>query len=444
MHFEVDVETKKDLAIFPRFKGDVSVFDFFNHTSTTGGRELLELLLDCPINDKYEITNRISTIRYLRHSHIKFSLNKSQLDLIEHYLNLDTPPLTDHLIYAILDRSSNLFSKSNTYYLICQGLLYLRQHFQSLYASVRLIRSADVPEFFLQLRLELEQLMSLPEFSSFFGSGNKNFSFRNINRFDNLIRNKEKKRIQNLLHFTYFLDVYISAAKAAEINHFSFPVITDSIKPELNITGLFHPLVKHPVTNDFKLQAKQNICFVSGANMSGKSVFMKSIGLCIYLSHIGFPVPAASLETSLFNGLYSTINRGDNINKGYSHFYSEVKRIKETIQLIEKQKKILVICDELFHGTNIQDAYDASLLITAGFAKIKNSLFFISTHITELAKELEKDDGVCFKCFTSRMESNKPFYDYKLMDGVSSDRFGLMLIKNEKIMELIDQIILDN
>lgn len=444
MHFEVDTYTKKDLSIFPRFKGDYSIFDLYNHTLTTGGKELLELLLDSPINDKYEIVNRISTIKFLRYSQIKFQLNKNRLELIEHYLNLDIPSLTNSPAHALLDWSANFFKKSNDYYLIRAGLACLRQHLQSLYASVRLIRSSDVPEFFLQLRLELEELAAIPEFKPFFKSGDKKFSFRDINRFDYFIRSKEKRRIKNLLHFTYFLDVYISIAKSAELSGLSFPIITDSIQPELNILGLFHPLVKHPVSNDFRLQNKQNLCFVSGANMSGKSVFMKSVGLCVYLSHVGFPVPAVALETSLFNGLYSTINSSDHIDKGYSHFYSEVKRIKETVKVIEKQRKILVICDELFHGTNAQDAYDASLLITSGFSKIKNSLFFISTHITELARELKNNEGVCFKCFTSRIEADQPFYDYKLMDGVSSDRFGLTIIQNEKIMEIIDQIILEN
>ncbi len=174
--------------------------------------------------------------------------------------------------------------------------------------------------------------------------------------------------------------------------------------------------------------------------MSGKSTFLKSVGLCIYLSHIGFPVPAISMETSAFNGLYSTINISDNIEKGYSHYYSEVKRVKDIALMIKEKKRVFVIFDELFRGTNVKDAYEATLLIISGFTKIKDSLFIISTHIIEVGKELEKLQGPIFKCFNSRLEGEKPIYNYELIEGISSDRLGLTILRNEKILELIEEI----
>ena len=175
--------------------------------------------------------------------------------------------------------------------------------------------------------------------------------------------------------------------------------------------------------------------------MAGKSTFLKSMGVCVYLAHIGFPVPACAMTCSVFRGLYSTINISDDIEKGYSHYYREVKRVKEVVLKIKDEKHVFVLFDELFRGTNVKDAYDATLMVTCGFVKIKTSLFFISTHIVEVGEELEKLEGTCFRCFRSHLKDGKPQYDYKLEEGISSERLGLTIVENEKIMEVIDEIV---
>jgi DNA mismatch repair protein MutS len=161
----------------------------------------------------------------------------------------------------------------------------------------------------------------------------------------------------------------------------------------------------------------------------------------IYLSHLGFPVPAKKMTTSLFDGLFTTINLTDNLNIGYSHFYSEVKRVKDLVTKINTDKKLFIIFDELFRGTNVKDAYDASLMIISALAKIKDNLFFISTHILEVAETLDQKDLIMFSCFESDLKDQQPVYDYKLKDGISKERIGLLIIKNEKIPEILDQII---
>jgi len=174
--------------------------------------------------------------------------------------------------------------------------------------------------------------------------------------------------------------------------------------------------------------------------MAGKSTFLKSVGLCCYLAHLGFPVPASKMETSVFSGLITTINLSDDVTKGYSHFYSEVKRVKNTALSIKEKKKILAIFDELFRGTNVKDAYDASLMITSAFAKIKQCAFFISTHIVEIAEELKNEGNIVFKYFESDVVNETPIYSYKLVNGVSAERHGLRIVKNEKIVEILEGI----
>jgi DNA mismatch repair ATPase MutS len=174
--------------------------------------------------------------------------------------------------------------------------------------------------------------------------------------------------------------------------------------------------------------------------MAGKSTFLKSVGLMIYLSHIGFPVPAKKLKTSVYNGIVTTINLSDNLNLGYSHFYSEVNRIKETILKIKEKEKLFIIFDELFRGTNVKDAFDASLLIIKSFAKIPNSTFFISTHITEVADKIKDISNIHFRFFDSKLINNVPTYAYKLENGISYERMGMYILKHEKIIEILDSI----
>jgi DNA mismatch repair protein MutS len=79
----------------------------------------------------------------------------------------------------------------------------------------------------------------------------------------------------------------------------------------------------------------------------------------------------------------------DNIAKGESYFFNEVQRIKNTIYKINDGKKWLVLIDELFKGTNVQDAMKCSLTVIKGLIKIRNSLFILSTHLYEIGRRAE-------------------------------------------------------
>ena len=222
---------------------------------------------------------------------------------------------------------------------------------------------------------------------------------------------------------------------------FSLPEYDSETQTVFDVVDGFHPFLSSPVKNSFSFNQESNLCFVTGPNMSGKSTFLKTMGLMIYLSHVGFPVPAKSLKTSILNGLFTTINLTDNMNLGYSHFYSEVKRVKDLALKIKPGGRFLIIFDELFRGTNVKDAYDASLMIIAALAKIRNNIFFISTHILEIAETIENKDTIMFRCFGSELINQQPIYDFKLKEGISEERIGLLIIKNEGILHILDEII---
>ena len=90
--------------------------------------------------------------------------------------------------------------------------------------------------------------------------------------------------------------------------------------------------------------------------MAGKSAFMKSFGVAVYMAHMGFPVAAEMMEFTVQDGLYTSINVSDNLNMGYSHFYAEVLRVKFVASEVAAGKNMVIILDELFKGTNVKDA----------------------------------------------------------------------------------------
>ncbi|ULT41595.1 hypothetical protein KRR40_44525 [Niabella defluvii] len=105
--------------------------------------------------------------------------------------------------------------------------------------------------------------------------------------------------------------------------------------------GLYHPSLKNPVGNDVSMDASQNLIFLTGANMAGKSTFLRSLSTALYIAHMGFPVAAKAMEFSVLDGIYTTINLPDNLGIGASHFYVEVLRVKKMAQELRTGQSFL-------------------------------------------------------------------------------------------------------
>jgi len=142
----------------------------------------------------------------------------------------------------------------------------------------------------------------------------------------------------------------------------------------------------------------------------------------------------------LFDGLLSNINVVDNIAKGESFFFNEVQRIKNTIAKINNGKKWLVLIDELFKGTNVQDAMKCSLTVIKGLIKMKNSLFILSTHLYEIGEELKAFPNISFKYFETIVDHDQLQFSYQLKEGISNDRIGYVILKREKVVEMLENL----
>ncbi len=136
----------------------------------------------------------------------------------------------------------------------------------------------------------------------------------------------------------------------------------------------------------------------------------------------------------------SNINVIDNIAKGESYFFNEVQRIKSTIQKVSDGKKWLILIDELFKGTNVQDAMKCSTEVIEGLLKIKNSLFILSTHLYEIGEELKKHPNISFNYFETSVEDEQLSFSYQIKEGISNDRLGYLILKKEGVVKMLQDL----
>lgn len=433
--FDIDKQTLNDLNIFDSHGSNKSVFSLFNFTGTLKGNEELMQLFQSPTTDITLINHRQELIKYLSDYKGNITFDRTNMDFVEGYLCLNTKVKYFSPIRALKSSLSYFFTPNQVYYLKQKGIgsiVNLCRELIGVFASPGITR----PELIIEFDDVILELSKYKMFGELIKQPYRKLTIFELERFDIIFRGKAFSTIKKLLSITYKIDAFYSVVLAARKHNLKMPVIT--AHRDFTIEGIFHPFLEAPIANDLSFGDGRNVCFLTGSNMAGKSTFLKSIGVAIYLAHLGLPVPVKSMKTGIWQGLVSTINLPDNLNAGYSHFYNEVLRVKQVAQVIKNKKNIFVIFDELFRGTNVKDAFDGSLSITKSFSKIADCCFVISTHIVEVAENLKQNENIIFKYLSTKMTNNKPAFTYKLMDGITAERIGMWIIENEKITEILE------
>lgn len=437
--FEIDRQTLKDLDLFA--DDGVSVYSFFSQVKTLGGQYKLKAMMETPSSDVEILCSRRDSFRFFCDKQFTLEVNKNEADFIEHYLNYNFDPLKRNFIDAAARGIKYRLSPDKDYYTITQGIAETRKLIKQLNNFYNKLQGEkDIPRAITAIGNVLSKFFAKKDIEKLLLDQRAHApGYLEVARYDNLFRKTELSALKDILKLVYELDVYITVAAAADQHGFCFPEYESSGQPHVNIIGLFHPCVNNPVPNNVVIDKEKNLCFLTGANMAGKSTYLKALGLAIYLAHIGFPVPAKQMQITVFGGLITTINLSDNINSGYSHYFSEVKRLKKVAGKVAELDNLFVVFDELFRGTNVKDAYHASLATIKALSKIKNSVFLISTHIVEIATELKEFENIAFKYFEATIANDKPVFDYQLKDGVSSETLGYFIFDKEGIVEILEQ-----
>lgn len=440
MLFEIDQQTYSDLELKPKLKETKSIFSLFAFTKSIGGKRLLEDLFNLPLCDKTEIDNRIETIRYFQNHKLAIEIDKHRLNFIELYFSQANTP--DRFLYIDpwFKWLKNKLKPQNEFYIQQRGIAYLVELFKELYHFSLSELDQKAPETIKQFQNDLYILFNDPFFQSIIQKKGKLRLSPHLHRkLDFYFRKREISNVRKILNHFYYFDVYQSLALSIEHHGFSLPEICDDSN-KYKVEGLFHPFLDDPVCNNLEFKPDERICFLTGPNMAGKSTFLKAVSISVYLAHIGFPVPAKSLKISVFNGLLTTINLSDNIKNGYSHFYNEILRIKYVAEKINRLGNLFVVFDELFRGTNVKDAYEASLAVINAFAKINSGCFAISTHIIEIAEKLNDNQARSYKYFEANLVNESPNYNYLIKDGITQERIGMYLLKKENVIEIIENL----
>ncbi len=199
------------------------------------------------------------------------------------------------------------------------------------------------------------------------------------------------------------------------------------------IDGLFHPSLKTPVKNYF--QTDQNVIVLNGANMSGKSTFLKAVSICVYLAHLGLAVPANKASLPFYTYFSVAINRSDSLQNGYSHFMTEIQNLKKVVLHAQQGIACFAVFDELFSGTNVEDAFAISKTTLKGLGQFTNSLFFVSTHIQEL-KDVSHSQLANYY-MDCQLVHQQPTFTYQLKQGWSPVQIGQLLFEKEGLNALL-------
>ncbi|MGN6421336.1 MAG: MutS-related protein [Pseudobacter sp.] len=432
--FTTDKQTTDDLNIFGKHGGE-AVFQIFNRCATRGGAMILEEWFSYPLSDVATINQRSNVIRYFAESSTPFPFHSAIFDAIEPWLaNKDERTKLQAGEQSVTRKLSTLIAVDTETAIIYNGVNALVELLQSARAFVH---SIDKPHPYAAEVDAIRGIVFDRAFERLPGSKGK-LSHLVMAELDVLFRFRNRELIKKLLLYIYQLDVYISIARVAKERGFVFPEALPEERHILELEGVYHPQVKNAVANDITITPESNLIFLTGANMAGKSTFMKSLSIAMFLAHMGLPVPAIRMRFSVLDGIYTTINLPDNLGMGASHFYAEVLRVKKMTAELQQGKNLFIVFDELFRGTNVKDAFEATIAIAKSFAANRNSLFLISTHIIEAGEELSAAcSNVQFIYLPTEMKDFHPVYTYKLKKGITDDRHGMMIVNNEGVLDIL-------
>ncbi len=203
-----------------------------------------------------------------------------------------------------------------------------------------------------------------------------------------------------------------------------------------NTKNMGHPLIpeNERVNNNFNITGFNQFNIVTGANMAGKSTFLRTIGVNLVLAMAGAPVIAEHFEFYPVN-IRTRIKISDSLFKNESYFYAELKRLKQIIDDLEADKEVFILLDEILRGTNSKDKHEGSKKYIEKLLKYKAS-GIIATHDLILGKlQDEYKNQIQNFCFEVEIEKNNLIFDYKLKTGISSKLNASFLMKQMKIIE---------
>lgn len=236
---------------------------------------------------------------------------------------------------------------------------------------------------------------------------------------------KYKEQLKQIFSTIGFIDAMISVASfRSGLKSFARPKFLDSV-PLFDIKEVVHPLLNGPVPNS--ISVKSGGILITGSNMSGKTTFLKAVGVNAVLAQTIYTCLTREYQAGFFH-VSTLVGRKDNVIEGKSYYLDEINALLRIIRGLEKDVPCLCLLDEIFRGTNSLERISASAEVLQYLAK-NNCCVFAATHDLELTElllssyrnyhfkeEVSEEDGISF--------------DYKLLDGPSTTRNAIKLLRH--------------
>jgi DNA mismatch repair ATPase MutS len=436
----IDKTTLYDLSIFD-LNEEQSLFHHLDFCKTNNGKMWLEYYLKTTLSTIKEITERQKLLQQIItvHSQWPETISNGSVLMIEKFYEsqIDNIPSQANIV------NSNFYKLfyGPDFALVRYSVTHFIDFMQGMFTIYNLLKKDDNPAGLDILLQRIRILLAKPIAQQIVQyKKSKKLSLQTILHFGFFIRHNYKEEAQELIEIYSRLDALFSLATSCIRYKYSFPQFSKDMFPHFEATQLYHPLLAKPVAYNITLTPEKNFLFLTGANMAGKSTFIKAIGVSTYLAHIGMGVPAQNLQLNFFDGLISNIHVIDNIIKGESYFFNEVQRIRKTIEQITDGRNWIVLIDELFKGTNVQDAMKCSTAVIEGLLKIDNAIFILSTHLYEIGDALKRYSHIQFRYFETEVKDEQLYFNYILKDGISNDRLGYLILKNEGVVDMLKNI----
>lgn len=436
---QIDSLTLNDLSIL---KGEDALYSLLAKCNTNEGNELLWRKLQQPLSSIKAIKEYQEAIQFWLSMEQDFSWKSTNgaIIMIQQFLksNEFTEKVNHDIALQVNTWMKQLVNKDSL-----QHINFLSEQLSEVVKDASTLQqiwnSAEehFPAYFQKDKERLNEILAEAHFADFLTLTPQTLVAKKI-ALVHAMKRYGRGGLEDLIQIVAKIDLIHTLAQKVKQDHWVLPTFVEHQSITFEAEGLYHPLVNQAKAYNITFQPPNKFLLLTGANMSGKSTFMRTIGIAAVLAHCGFPVPASSLKLTCYNALITQINVQDDLSKGESYFYAEVLRMKQTAQRIQQQGNNLIIMDELFKGTNVHDAYECSWAVVNGLSSRQDNLVLLSTHLHELADRAKDTHGLFFKYFETLIHVDKSFkFTYQLKDGISKDRIGYSLLVQEGVIDLL-------
>lgn len=434
-----DKTTLKDLSIFPA-DGSGGVFSLIDRTVTQEGRQALRSHILAPPATHEALADLQATIRFLTTHLDKWPsiITNGTLVMIEKFFESAdhaAPPSIG--ILGTVERLIQKYFNKQEYFFTRFSVSHLSHFLKGCSELVAMLGLEGIPPLLQRELLSIQNEMQHP-LTEVIIAVTERTPQHELQQLNYRARREMKRMIYRLVESYARLDAWQSMARATREHTWIFPELLPETPVLFEAAGIYHPLLSTAVPYDISFGTGHNFLLLTGANMSGKTTFLRALGVSSLLAHLGMGVPAKALRTSFMHGIITNMHTEDNILKGESYFFAEVQRMKLIAAQISQPGTRLALMDELFKGTNVHDAFECTRAVVTGLLHHPDHVMALSTHLYEVAQQFSNDNRILFAHFVTNISGEGQYtFTYHLKPGISNDRIGYLILQQEGVIDLL-------